>query len=108
MSDFMTTKTTFHRPTQLLESDTVVSVSTAHVTPEDGTRLNKDVFPALMHDDSSALVYVGNDLQVDDPLWAAWSPAFKRLVYLARSLGAKYMLLDGDAPEYDFLETFDW
>lgn len=98
----------------LLETDLVVSVSTGHVTPEDGSKLDKmddyrDLkWPVIANLEHGSLVYVKEDEAGDDDLRANWSDDFVRLVLLARKVGATYMLLDCDAPEYDFLPLYEW
>jgi len=93
-----------------METALVVSVSTAHVTSEDGKNLqNSGLWPIMAVYERGALLYVGGDEKqfVAEEL-RPWSQPMQRLILLAQQAGAKYLIIDGDGPEYNWLEKFDW
>lgn len=104
-----------------LEIDTVFQVSTCHMTPKDNEILkaNTDVGPAvhpqiIMEYEHGFMVSSFHNFK-DNPenleqtlLKLGHSPSYINLLRVAHEAGAKWMNLDCDAADYDFLPNHEW
>lgn len=104
-----------------LVRETVLVLSTAHITAEDNEILKEgiDVPPekhpqVVMAYEPGFMVSAWHNFE-DNPenleaelLKLGHSPAYINILKLARKAGCKWVNLDADASKFSFLPTYDW
>ncbi len=93
----------------------VIGISTAHILPEDGKRLESEEM--LSHNmvltrDTGAFVRLypdtdGETRNLEDD-YAGFSDAFYNVLRLAKEAGYGMVEFDSDATVYESLSSFDW
>lgn len=86
----------------------VLDISTGHITEDDAKRLeaNEDRITAYSLHEYGWLVYIGEIIENWPKKY--WSPAFRKVLRVAKELGCEYVRFDRDGTEYDGLPKFDW
>lgn len=87
----------------------VPTLSTAHITKEDGDRLQHNYIPALIgRSPDGAILHIGESDDDPEEEFAEFSEAFRNIVLRLKEAGYNYVRFDNAQENIPAFPTFDW
>lgn len=88
----------------------MMDISTAHITRKDEEQLRKDKANLIVipYGYGYIVMVPAKERQNSFYKQKKFSPAFNKLLNLARKNNCEYLMIDRDGEEYEELPTFDW